>query len=147
MRTRRMCRVWHSLGPAGSVASWSTAVTTNVYAIALEDVAPRNPKPLVGLRVVSTVGRVAIATQPSSVVTEGRPFAVQPVVTVTDTNGAPLANQVVFALLVESDGVRLPLLLLPNPSTGITVKMPVNITAATDASGVARFTQLGFQVW
>jgi hypothetical protein len=89
---------------------------------------------------------VAITTQPSSFVTEGRPLGIQPVVTVTDASGAPLANRVVFALLVESDGIRMPLLLLPSATTGITVKMPVNITAVTDSAGVARFSQLGFQV-
>ena len=64
----------------------------------------------------------------------------------TDTNGSPLAHRTVFALLTEAGGLRLPLLVLPDPSTGVHLKMPVNVTATTDGAGVARFQSLGFQV-
>jgi hypothetical protein len=84
--------------------------------------------------------------QPPEVVTEGRPFPVQPIVTVTDCSGRPLANRDVFALLVQSNGARLPLLLLPADDTGLNVKLPVNIVASTNAAGEARFSRLGFQV-
>jgi hypothetical protein len=64
----------------------------------------------------------------------------------TDANGSPLAHRTVFALLTEAGGLRLPLLVLPDPSTGVHLKMPVNVTATTDGAGVARFQSLGFQV-
>ena len=56
-------------------------------------------------------------------------------------------NQVVYALLSEADSFRFPYLLQPNQNPAAPViKMLQNATAVTDASGVATFKNLGFQV-
>ena len=55
---------------------------------------PLPPQVLTGIHVSSSVCRVAIITQPSLTVDEGKPFAVQPRVKVMSSTGQPVAKQV-----------------------------------------------------
>ena len=131
----------------GVVASWSLgASNAGVMAKAISAYAPYLPEPVLGIRVNTSVCSGVVTVGPSLEVVEGQPFAVQPQITVTSCSGAVLANKVVYALVTEVAGKRLPSLLIPSADDVVTVKQPVNATATTDSNGIAMFTALGFQV-
>ncbi len=56
--------------------------------------------------------------------------------------------QLVFALVAELDGLRLPLLLVPGPSNGgVQTKLLTSaVSTVTNAAGEAFFPSLAFQV-
>jgi hypothetical protein len=54
-----------------------------MYGPSIVGIAPLVPMPVTGMRVESPVARLRISVQPSSVVVEGRPLGIQPVVVVT----------------------------------------------------------------
>ncbi len=76
------------------MASWSILADANRAARAIKKVAPRVPSPILGIRVTTTVCNVTITRPPAAQVVEGQPFAVQPLITVTDCSGVPLVNKV-----------------------------------------------------
>jgi hypothetical protein len=139
-------RFWPSLYRCLQVASWSLWFQDgDAVSQSLSTVAPANPMPVLGIQVNTTVCSVRISTQPSPTVVEGKPFVVQPTVNVTTAAGTPVAGKVVYALISEGNGFRYPFLLQPD-QTSTVMKQLVNVSAVTDAMGVATFTDLGFQV-
>ena len=131
----------------GLVASWSLgAINAGIEVKSIAELAPRVPQPVVGIRVNTSVCSVVLTVAPSREVIEGQALATQPQVTVTTCSGEVVANKVVYALVTEVAGNRLPYLLIPSAPNFVAVKQPVNASAITNGSGVAAFSSLGFQV-
>lgn len=60
------------------------------------------------IQFTTTVASVVVLTAPPSVVLEGQPFSIQPVIKVLDQDGNPLAGKLVFALRCGEGGRKSP---------------------------------------
>eukprot|EP00935_MAST-01C_sp_MAST-1C-sp1_P000236 g236.t1 len=87
----------------------------------------------------------------SVTVEEGKPLPVQPVVLVSDAQGAPLKGRTVIALIYEADGYQLPELYVPERAFQAGhlprhKEMLNPVSSVTGDDGKATFTDLGFTV-